>query len=312
MAVLSIRHLTRYRYRRAVSFGEHRMMFRPHESFDQRVLSSHVAISPAPSRLQYVQDVFGNCVGVARFDARAAELLFESRVRLEHTPLPAFADFDGEFEPYTSAIPFAYSAEDMPDLLHSMERHYPDPDGQVDAWARRFVNKVGPTSLQRLLTDVTWAVHADFKYESRLEVGTRSPRETLSLGRGSCRDFAMLMIEAVRSLGLAARYVSGYLFSPPHGGSSHGARGGGHTHAWVRVYLPACGWLEFDPTNGIVGNGDLIRVAIARDPRQAVPLHGSYEGEAADFLRMDVEVDVAPYIVEAPATWPLVDRAEAA
>ena len=312
MAVLSIRHLTRYRYRRAVGFGEHRMMFRPHESFDQRVLSSHVAISPSPSRLQYVQDVFGNCVGVARFDAPAAELVFESRVRLEHTPLPAFADFDGEIEPYTGAIPFAYSAEDMPDLLHSMERHYPDPDGQVDAWARRFVDKVRPTSLRRLLTDMTGAIHADFKYESRLEVGTRSPRETLSFGRGSCRDFAMLMIEAVRSLGLAARYVSGYLYSPPRAGSSLGAKGGGHTHAWVRVYLPACGWVEFDPTNGIVGNSDLIRVAIARDPRQAVPLHGSYRGEAADFLRMEVEVDVAPDVIEAPATWPLVDRAEAA
>jgi transglutaminase-like putative cysteine protease len=108
---------------------------------------------------------------------------------------------------------------------------------------------------------------------------------------GTCRDFALLMMEAVRSLGLAAQFVSGYIHTPyPEGVSAR--VGGGHTHAWVRVYVPACGWVEFDPTNGIVGNADLIRVAIARDPRQALPLYGTWCGSADDFLGMDVEVDV--------------------
>jgi len=288
------------------------MMFRPQESYDQRVLASHVAISPAPSRLRYVQDVFGNCVGIARFDARATELTFESKVRLEHAPLPAFADLDGEIEPYTGAMPFAYSPEDMPDLLRSLERHYPDPGGVVERWARRFVNRRGPTSLQSLLADITGAIHADFSYKSRLEVGTQAPHETLKLRRGSCRDFAMLMIESVRSLGLAARYVSGYLYSPARARRGVAARGSGHTHAWARVYLPACGWVEFDPTNGIVGNGDLIRVAIARDPRQAVPLHGSFEGLATDFVGMDVEVEVTTETTPEARAWPPASRAEAA
>ena len=292
MPVLSIRHLTRYRYRRPVGFGEHRMMFRPHESYDQRVLASHVAISPTPARLRYVQDVFGNCVGIARFNTRARELSFESTVRLEHTPLPAFADLDGEVERYTGAIPFAYSPEDMPDLLRSMERQHPDPDGAIEGWARRFINRLGPTSLEGLLAEMTQAIHADFRYQSRLQGGPRPPHETLRLRRGSCRDFAVLMIEAVRSLGLAARYVSGYVYSPYRGPARIGSAGGGHTHAWVRVYLPKCGWVEFDPTNGIVGNTDLVRVAIARDPSQAVPLHGSFQGFACDFLGMDVEVEV--------------------
>ena len=100
------------------------------------------------------------------------------------------------------------------------------------------------------------------------------------------------MIEAVRSLGLAARFVSGYIYSPYVGSAQPGRIGGGHTHAWVRVYLPACGWVEFDPTNGIVGNADLVRVAIARDPRQAAPLHGTWYGAPGDFLDMQVEVDV--------------------
>ena len=128
MPVVSIRHLTRYRYRRPVAFGQHRMMFRPRESYDQRVLAASVVITPAPTRLRNVQDVFGNCVGIADFGERSAELTFESRVRLEHTPLRAFEELGGDVEPYRRTTPFAYSAEDMPDLLRSMERAHADPD----------------------------------------------------------------------------------------------------------------------------------------------------------------------------------------
>lgn len=288
MARLSIRHLTRYRYRNPVALGEHRMMFRPRESYDQRLIDCELHVAPRPAHLRFVQDVFGNCVGVADFAGRTRELVFDSRVSLEHTPLPAFADIEGEIEVYTGQAPVAYSAEDLPDLTASMQRQHPDPAGIVDQWARRFARASGPTSLQRLLGDMTQAVHAEFRYNSRLEIGVQTPVQTLELGRGSCRDFAVLMMDAVRSLGLATRFVSGYIYSPP----ARGRVGGGHTHAWVRVYLPACGWVEFDPTNGLVGNTDLIRVAIARDPRQAVPLHGTWAGRPGDYLGMEVTVDV--------------------
>ena len=108
-------------------------------------------------------------------------------------------------------------------------------------------------------------------------------------GTGTCRDFALLMMEAARSLGLAARFVSGYLHVPVEG-SDH--VGGGSTHAWVQVYLPSAGWVEFDPTNGIVGNRDLIRVAVAREPAQAVPLCGTFTGMREDALGMQVDIDV--------------------
>jgi transglutaminase-like putative cysteine protease len=292
MSILSIRHLTRYRYRKPVRLGEHRMMFRPLESYDQRLLSSTLEISPDPSQLRYVHDVFGNCVGIARFATPASELVFESRVRLEHAPLPAFAGVDGEVESYGGTMPFAYSAEDMPDLIRSMERQHPDPEGALERWARSFLRNDGRTGLQALLADMTQSIHSDFRYATRLYGTAQAPTETLQSRTGTCRDFAMLMIEAVRSLGLAAQFVSGYIYSPPL--QVHGLTklGGGHTHAWLRVYLPACGWVEFDPTNGIVGNADLVRVAIARDPRQALPLWGSWDGEAGDFLDMEVEVDV--------------------
>ena len=291
MPIVSIRHRTTYRYRNPVSFGDHRMMFRPCESYDQRLISAELRIDPVPTFISNVHDVFGNCVAVARFAGRADTLTFDSDIRLEHSPRPAFMDFEGEIGPYTGAMPFAYSQEDMPDLARSMERHFDDPDCLVDAWARRFIRRIGPTSLQTLLTEMTQAIHSDFRYATRLHGAPQSPVETLASRTGSCRDFAMLMIEAVRSLGLAARFVSGYVYSSRKGGS--GARtGGGHTHAWAKVYLPVCGWVEFDPTNGIVGNTDLVRVAVARDPRQALPLHGTWSGLASDYLCMDVEVDV--------------------
>jgi transglutaminase-like putative cysteine protease len=100
------------------------------------------------------------------------------------------------------------------------------------------------------------------------------------------------MMEAVRSLGLAARFVSGYLCNRlPAGGGSE-LVGGGETHAWVQVYLPGAGWVEFDPTNGLVGGNDLIRVAVTRDPSQALPLSGTFAGAPGDFLGMSVAVEV--------------------
>ena len=291
MPTVAIRHLTRYRYRRPVAFGEHRIMVRPLESYDQRILRSYLRIVPEPVEIRFVHDVFGNCVGVARFGGPAEEISFESQVRLEHTPSPLVSEEEDLIDAAAQTFPFAYSIEDMPDLLRSIERHHPDPDRRLERWAQRFLRPAGPTGVLAALSEMTHAIRRNFTYRQRLYGAAQAPLETLELGSGTCRDFAVLMMEAARSLGLAARFVSGYVYSRTGGGGPKRA-GGGHTHAWVRVFLPSCGWVEFDPTNGIVGNADLIRVAITRDPRQAAPLCGSYDGEAADFLGMDVEVDV--------------------
>jgi len=147
----------------------------------------------------------------------------------------------------------------------------------------------GPTATLELLGTMTRAINARFTYLRREEPGTQDPVSTLGMGKGSCRDFALLMMEAVRSLGLAARFVSGYLYVP----ASEGRRvGGGATHAWLEVYLPGAGWMEFDPTNGSIGNRDLIRVAVVREPRQAVPLKGTWTGDPSDLIGTDVEVSV--------------------
>jgi transglutaminase-like putative cysteine protease len=287
MTIFSVRHITHYRYRKPVEFGEHRLMFRPRDSYDQRLLEATLLVEPQPAHIRWIHDVFGNCVARVTFDKPASELRFETRIRLDHTPQVAL---DLQIDDEALSYPFAYDSDEIADLQRTMQRHYPDPDDDLGRWARQFVRVDQPTDTGHLLMTMCFAIHEGFAYARRSEKGTQPPLETLRLRKGTCRDFALLMMEAVRSLGLAARFVTGYVYVASRDGSD--TRGGGSTHAWCQVYLPGAGWVEFDPTNGIVGNKDLIRVAVARDPRQAIPLTGSYSGGAKDFVDMSVQVNV--------------------
>lgn len=290
--MFAISHVTIYRYARPVSLGPHRLMFRPRDSHDLRLLSATLTISPPASNVRWLHDVFGNSTAIAEFTTQVTELRFQSDIVLEHYGLdrPAFP-----IEDHARTYPFSYSAEEIPDLGRTVERHYPDPAHKVDEWAKRFIVPQADGTLQdtqALLEAMMHGIKDGFAYAQRDEEGTQSPSETLESGRGSCRDFALLMIEAARSLGFAARFVSGYLYDPMVDGGRGEAVGAGATHAWVQVYLPGAGWVEFDPTNAIVGGKNLIRVAVARDPRQAVPLSGAWIGDPTDYLGMEVTVSV--------------------
>lgn len=286
MPLLNLSHLTTYNYRQAVSFGEHRIMVRPRESYDQHLIDATLDIDPPPSDLRWLQDVFGNSVAIATFDRRAERLAIESHVQVQHSP----AEVEQvNIEEYARCYPFTYASEEMPDLLRSIERQHLDPLRLIDTWARRFINSAGHTETLSILSDMTAAIRSEFTYVARPEKGTQTPIETLAARKGTCRDFAMLMIEAVRALGFAARFVSGYLYSAS---DRDRRRGGGNTHAWVRVYLPGSGWVEFDPTNGIIGSLGLIRVAVARDIYQAVPISGTWTGFPGSFVDMTVAVNV--------------------
>jgi len=284
--LVTLKHTTSYAYAQPVALGEHRLMVRPRESFDQRLLQATLKIVPEPAELRWLHDVFGNSVAIARFAGRARELRIESTMAVEHTPVAADRI---RVERYASRFPFTYASYDMPDLARSIERAYHDPERIIDDWARAFVRDKGSTDTLDMLNRMTTHVHERFTYLARYEKGTQSPMETLSKRRGTCRDFAVLMIEAARALGFAARFVSGYLYNPAH---HEPLVGGGHTHAWVQIFLPGSGWIEFDPTNGIVGTSGLIRVAVARDPYHAVPISGTWRGFPADNLGMKVSVDV--------------------
>ena len=177
-----------------------------------------------------------------------------------------------------------------------LSRRHDDGSGRLEAWARRFVRPVGRTTLATLLSDMTHAVRREFTYNLRLQGAPQTPGQTLESRTGSCRDYAMLMVEAARSLGLAAQFVSGYVYSASR---KSGRTGGGHTHAWARVYLPQAGWFDFDPTNGLIGSMDLIRVAAVAEPRQAIPLHGTWAGMKGAYEGMDVEVAIQTLETEA-------------
>jgi transglutaminase-like putative cysteine protease len=287
MPLLTIDHRTEYHYARPVGFGEHRVMLRPRDGHDLRVLQGGLSISPQPSSLRWIHDVFGNSVAIASFAEKADQLTFVSTATVEHQPGEAFT-----LSPRNQAYvyPFRYDDDEFPDLEAFIRNQYGDPDGELSAWARGFLAASGATPTFDILSGLTHGIRKRFTYRKRHAQGTQHPLDTLQSGTGTCRDFALLMIEALRRLGIAARFVSGYLFV--HGDRVHGCLGGGSTHAWVQVYLPSAGWIEFDPTNGIIGSRDLVRVAVARDPSQAVPLHGSYFGGADEFLSMEVSISV--------------------
>jgi transglutaminase-like putative cysteine protease len=291
MRLLTVRHITTYRYSEPIELGEHRMMFRPRESHDLRLLKARLDIRPRPAHVRFLHDVFDNSVGVAVFDGSTAELRFESIVTLEHyeTALP-----DYPLEEFAESYPFSYSEEELPNLSRALVQHYPSEE--VKHWVRQFLDPSGTTATMDLLRRMTLAIKQDFAYTRRTQKGVQNPTETLQTRSGSCRDFAVLMMEAARSLGLAARFVSGYIFVS--GTSEEAVTGGGATHAWMQVYLPGAGWIDFDPTNSIIGNRNLIRVAVAWDHTHVLPLWGTFIGKAASFLGMDVSVSVTEELPE--------------
>jgi len=264
-------------------------MVRPRDSHDMRLLNANLTIVPS-AELRWLYDVFGNSVAVATFSQPAERLEINSQIVIDRYPAQ---DTQFAIESYARKLPFSYPASEIPDLGRTIERHYPDPERLVTGWTRHLLDRpeVG-TDTEEFLRTLTRAIRAEFQYEERYEPGVQTPVATLERRAGSCRDFAVFMMEAVRSVGLAARFISGYLYDPSLDGGESDVSGAGATHAWVQVYLPGAGWLEFDPTNGSAGSHNLIPIAVAREPKQAVPISGTYDGASDAFIGMDVEVTV--------------------
>src|SRR6478735_6750443 len=275
MTVFSVHHTTTYRYRNPIMPGPHQMLFRPRDSFDQRLLDSRLVVTPDPVEIRWIHDVFGNCVTLIDFAERTNFLKFESVIRLEHRPENA-PDF--RIEDYARSHPFAYAEDELPDLTAYIRPHH--SEDAVKKWLAKFVTTDVSRPTGQLLMTLNEAIAEGFSYKRRSSRGTKTPGETIESQEGTCRDFALLMMEAARSLGFAARFVTGYVYVPDRDGPVR--LGGGSTHAWCQVYLPGSGWVEFDPTNGIVGNRDLIRVGVARTPAQAIPLSGTYRGSPSN------------------------------
>jgi transglutaminase-like putative cysteine protease len=288
--LFDITHITHYRYHQPVRLGEHRVMFRPRGSHDLRVLATDLKVTPEPVDIRLIQDVYSNSVALVQPQSTATELRIECSFSVEHTGTRAL---DLPLSQRAQQYPFAYDDEDRIALQHYQLPFYDDPTGQLTAWARGFIRSDGPTGTLELLVEMTRSIRDSMAYVARLDEGVQTPYETLSRRAGTCRDFATLMIEAVRRLGYGARFVSGYLYSPWLDPAAAQPYTAGATHAWLQVYLPGAGWMPFDPTNNLIGGTDLIRVGVARHASLASPVSGSWDGFPGDFGGMYVDVQVS-------------------
>lgn len=286
MTRIQICHSTVYHYRDAVSLNPHRLMLRPRESRELQLVSHTLKVSP-DATITWAHDVAGNSVATASFSGKTNTLCIESEIELELSgnPWPIF-----NISASALTFPFFYSSDDRADLGALAIQQYLDPMGRVQQWARSFVRGAAPDTLE-LLKAISHGVSEALQYEVRESEGTQTPNESLDRGRGSCRDFAVLFAEAVRSLDMGARIVSGYLYDPQS--TATGSSGAGSTHAWAEVYVPGAGWINFDPTNRSIGGFNLVPVAVARDIKQLMPVSGSYLGAADAFSGMEVDVRVS-------------------
>ena len=285
LITLRIHHKTIYRYRQPVILEPHRFMLRPRESRELRLISSALTTTPAAT-VTWSYDVFGNAIATAAFQAMTDRLVIDGNAELQ-LDAAAWPVFDIA----ASAIfyPFQYSEDERIDLGALLTQQYADPRSRLQQWARGFVRS-NPTDTLSLLKDLSAGVSQSVRYQSREEEGTQTPIETLDRTWGSCRDFAVLFVEAARCLGFAGRLVTGYLYNPED--KLVGSDGPGSTHAWAEVFVPGAGWIAFDPTNRSVGGLNLISVAVARNIHQAVPVAGSFVGMRDVYQGMSVKVTV--------------------
>jgi transglutaminase-like putative cysteine protease len=279
-----ILHRTYYNFTSSVRLGPHTLLLRPREGHELRIESAVLETTP-PATIRWHRDVEDNSVAIATFSEPCQQLQIESRSIVQQYNQ---APLDFVVADYATHYPFAYRPEEAP-VLSPYRRGTAQPVGEGDA-LERWVAKVWQAGERiqtyALLQRLALHVQETFVYGRREEPGVQAPTTTLARGAGSCRDFAFLFIEAARGLGLAARFVSGYLNSPPS------TLDLGATHAWAEVFLPGAGWKGFDPTLGKIVGADHIAVAVARSPESVPPVAGTFVGAADSSL--DVGVWVTP------------------
>jgi transglutaminase-like putative cysteine protease len=277
---IRIRHRTTYSYSEPVGFRPHRLMIRPREGHDLHIDSSILDIAPAHT-VHWIRDVNGNSIAIVDFTEKSARLMFYSELVLSHYDTNPF-DFILEESAYF--YPFVYDANSQPELAPYIQLLYPEEGESLQKWARQFWKPDDRVETLSLLQNVNQSIRKNFQYAPREEKGVQTCAETLEKKSGSCRDFAVLLLETCRFWGLAARFVSGYMLTDGTDGNS--------THAWTEVYLPGAGWKGFDPTTGLMTGATYVTVAVSRHPERASPIIGSYIGPGSAFLNIQVDVQV--------------------
>ena len=282
MRRIQIRHRTHYLFKETVTLLPHSLLLRPREGHDIRVKSSKLEISPA-YKIRWSRDVYGNSIAIVDFQQRADELIITSEVVVEHyddQPLLFVLD------DVARHFPVKYDPAELVDLTPYQTPVFPDDQAIMKDWVAGIYQTGWQSDTVTLLNSINCKIANELGYSMREEPGVQSPAQTLSLGSGSCRDFATLFIEICRCFGLASRFISGYVLNEmvPDGHTA--------THAWSEVYLPGAGWRGFDSTSGLVVSGDHIGVAVHRHPQAVPPVAGSFIGAANTQPVLNVEVRV--------------------
>jgi transglutaminase-like putative cysteine protease len=277
---IHIQHQTTYCYSENVQFTPHRVMLRPREGHDIQIERSMLEITPA-HRTRWIRDVYGNSIAVIDFTESASQLSIQSELTLNYFDSNPF---DFRLEPDAVQYPFAYDSKTGLELYGLTQPIYTADHEAVGRWLGLFWRQGQSLDTLQLLQRMNETINQTFRYQLRYEPGVQSPGETLSKKSGACRDFATLLIESCRWLGLAARFVSGYVAGDSQSGS------GASTHAWSEVYLPGAGWRGFDPTSGMLTASRHVPVAVSRHPEEATPIAGSFIGTSNVFLSMNANV----------------------
>ena len=279
---IRIQHRTTYNYSQPVQFGQHKLLVRPREGHDVHIESSVLEITPAHT-IRWMRDVNSNSIAKIDFSEAAKQLSFYSEVVLDQydaNPL------DFILEESAVHYPFVYDPEALPELTAFTHIIYAKDTARLREWLTQFWKAGDKVETFALLQRLNQHIHDTFQYQRRDEAGVQTPAETLQKNSGSCRDFATLFLESCRCWGLAARFASGYMQCEAT------EAGGASTHAWAEVYLPGAGWKGFDPTSGIMTGAQHVTVAVTRDPENAAPVSGSFEGPGNAFLNIQVDVTV--------------------
>lgn len=263
-------------------------MIRPRDGHDMRILDSSLSVSPRAD-VHWAFDTFGNSIALLSFHDLADELVIESELLLRRYGLDEPL---ARMERYAGAYPVQYQRDELLDLGPYLAADQPQDQEALAAWINQVLPRLPSSSLQ-VLGELGTAIHSGFRYARRDAEGVQTPAETIRYGVGTCRDFALLFIEAARSLGFAARFVTGYLNDETASNElGEEMTGGGATHAWADVFVPGAGWVEFDPTNRIFASRNLIRVATTRTPSQAMPVSGTFVHDGGVLLALQVSVRV--------------------
>jgi transglutaminase-like putative cysteine protease len=280
MKRIKITHKTAYFYRTPVVFGAHRALVRPREGHWVHIESALFEVNPTPNT-RWIHDIYGNSIALMTFAEPSQELSVYSEIVVAHyleNPLDFLID------PIALSYPFQYSTDEQIELIPYRLASYPRDGAALRQWLSGLYTAGQLINTFELLNGLNTRIHESFRYVPRDEHGVQSPAQTIMLGTGSCRDYAVMLMEAVRHWGFGARFVTGYIQMEE---GQHGA-----THAWTEIYIPGAGWRGFDPTNNCFTGWDHVSVAVARDPEKASPLSGVWEGPADAFDRMEVIVQV--------------------